>query len=73
MKIRVADSTGCPVPQFIVEAESEKDRMILKSFTEFRDYTNDKWEFNLHGVTYSGDVSGPISFNFGWTNKNNLK
>jgi hypothetical protein len=64
MKIRVADSTGCPVPQFVVEAENETDQIILRAFCGFPDYTKDKWEFTFSGATH-GD-HGVSAFNFGW-------
>ena len=63
MKIRVAESTGCPVPQFIVEAENDQERLILKSFVTF---SKDKWKFHLHGFS-SNKREGVASFNFGWT------
>lgn len=65
MKIRMEESTGCPVPQFVVEAETEDERLMLRAFSTFPDYTKEKWEFRFHGWTLSCG-QGATSFNFGW-------
>ena len=66
MKARIADSRGVPVPQFIVEAENEIERQVLKTFCMLPSWMQDKYEFWLHGYCISGDVDGVTSFNFGW-------
>jgi len=64
MRIEIADSMGCPVTQFVVHAENDLDRFILKAFLTFPDNAKDKWVFRKHG--YTCDDSGYRSFNFGW-------
>ena len=67
MKIKAAPATGCPVPQFVVYAETEEDRMLMRAFTSFPDYARESWEFRLHGPTFGdGDIQ---AFNFGWAKK----
>ncbi len=76
MKIRAADSTGCPFPQFVVEAESESDRIILKAFLSPQTFTKpgepQPWLFHLHGCGSKSDVDGYTSFNFGWQKRPHL-
>ena len=64
MKIRIADSTNRPEPQFVVEAESDNDRHILKMFCQISHHSKVKLKFWMHG--YSSDPNGYQSFNFGW-------
>ena len=64
MKIRLSDSTGRPELQFVVEAESDEDRLFLKMFIYSPLYSKDKLIFHLHG--HSGGGVGISSFNFGW-------
>jgi stress response protein SCP2 len=64
MQIRYAIATGCPHGQFVVEAESATERAILAAFLGAY---NAGWKFHLHGHTYSGNVDGPVAFNFGWS------
>lgn len=59
MKIRFADG-----PQFVVEAENDQDRQILKMFVDYG-YKNNQI-FHLHGSCYSLDLGGITSFNFGY-------
>lgn len=68
MRLELADSTGCPVPQFIIKAESDADRMLLKAFTQFRDNAKDEWVFWFHGSCVE-EGAGVASFNFGWQRK----
>jgi hypothetical protein len=58
MKIRFADS-----PQFVVEAETDQDRQILKMFTEYG-YKNNQ-VFHMHGCCWQSGL-GCTSFNFGY-------
>ena len=62
MKIRPTDSEGRPEPQFIVEAETETDTMILKMFLMQESKKN--LEFKMHGLCYQNGKYK--SFNFGW-------
>ena len=71
MKIRLSDSTGRPEPQFVVEAESDEDRLFLKMFIYSPLYSKDKLIFHLHG--HSGGNVGISSFNFGWVVKQPLE
>jgi hypothetical protein len=65
MKIRVAESTGRPEPQFVVEAETAEDRVFLKMFLTIRDYYPErKLALHMHG--YGSNGHGYNSFNFGW-------
>ncbi len=65
MKIRAADSTSVPIPQFVVEAENETDRQILKAFCQVPHHTKN-WQFRMHGYVGQSDIDGVTSFNFGW-------
>jgi len=66
MRIRVAEQTGHPVPQFVVYADDETERAILGAFTNYKQNSKQPVQFWLHGSTYSCDVSGVTSFNFGY-------
>lgn len=63
MKVRAAHSTGRSEPQFVIEAETEQDRLILKMFEKPHDDKSAR--FVIHGFTYEIG-KGIISFNFGW-------
>ena len=52
------------VGQFIVYAEDEMERAILRRFVNHRK----GWKFWLHGSNTKCDLSGVSSFNFGWIN-----
>lgn len=61
MKIQFEDSTGCPLPQFVVYPETKEEHMLLKAF--FYEMNKEKWKFGLHGyVTQDNSIK---SFNFG--------
>jgi hypothetical protein len=62
MKIRMAEATGCPVPQFVVYPEGEEEQMLLRAF--FHLHHNDpEWLFQMHGCVHQdGKIT---SFNFG--------
>ncbi len=68
MKIRVAPQTGMPCPQFIIEAEDERDSILLDVFCHWPQYTKGRFELHLHGCTYQSckGYDTPSSFNFGW-------
>ena len=66
MKIRHAASTGCIVGQFVVEAETPSERLLLEMFLGLPQQSRKNWEFHLHGHTRSSDVDGVTSFNFGY-------
>lgn len=68
MRIKYTAATGCPVGQFIVEAETDQERAILTSFTSSALYC-EGWRFWRHGDTYSGDVQAVTSFNFGYVKR----
>jgi len=70
MKIRTADSTGRPEPQFVVEAETDEDCLFLKMFLQAPNYSKEKLMFWLHGWTSQNGKYK--TFNFGWISlKNN--
>lgn len=65
MRVRFAAATGCPMGQFVIEAENDDERAILRQFVN----TDQKvWRFWLHGTsgTLRVPYTGPDSFNFGW-------
>ena len=62
MKIRPADSEGRPEPQFIVEAETDTDTIILKMFL-MQEYKKNL-RFAMHGLSIQDGKYK--SFNFGW-------
>ena len=66
MKIRYASATGCPAGQFLVEAENDAERAVLRQFVNFPDYAKDNWRFHLHGWSAQSGVDGIVAFNFGW-------
>ena len=66
MRIQIADSTGRPEPQFVVFAENECDRHILKMFCKAKEISKVPLKLWLHGSSMSSDVQGITSFNFGW-------
>jgi hypothetical protein len=69
MKIRAADSTGIPVPQFVVTAETQEEEMLLKAFLMYPTTSKDKVKFWLHG--WGGDQNVQYkNFNFGWVKEN---
>jgi hypothetical protein len=65
MRIKIAESKGCPAPQFVVIAETDQERAILKIFCHINDYSNKHWKFYFHGCTYEQGIES--AFNFGWT------
>lgn len=69
MKIDIAPSTGRPEPQFTVIAESQIEKLILKTFIDIRHDSKKTLQFHLHGHSRSQDNSGIVSFNFGWIEK----
>lgn len=66
MKIRISKSTGCPVPQFVVTAETAEEKMMLRAILAFPQYAKDEWTFHLHGSGMEGGSPGYDHFNFGW-------
>lgn len=69
MKIEFSDATNCPVPQFVVFAETKQERLLLKAF--FHMWHKPEWEFAVGGITHSSSVEQPniTSFNFGLRKK----
>lgn len=67
MKIRIAESSNRPEPQFVVEAENDIDQLFLRMFCYIPLYSKNPLELTFHG--YSGGSRGVSSFNFGWTEK----
>lgn len=70
MRIRPASSTGRPEPQFVVEAETEAEKLMLKMFIDIKDESSKDLKIHLHGHT-RGD-GGVSSFNFGWIESNKV-
>lgn len=64
MKIIYRPATNCPSGQFVVYAENETDRQILRDFfsADLKD-----WKWHLHGHTV--DIEGIHTFNFGWAKR----
>lgn len=74
MKIRFTGATGCPWGQFVVEAENEADRAILRCFmTPAITADAPGWQFVNHGSTWNCDHAdgNPTAFNFGWRRSDN--
>jgi hypothetical protein len=57
--------TNYPCGQFVVTAENEQDRGILRAFLAAGEYMKQPPKFVLHGQTHTGNV-GITSFNFGY-------
>lgn len=64
MQVRVAESRGMPVPQFVITAQSETERVLLSHFASCA-YDSHTYKFHFHGATYQSGVKGARSFNFG--------
>ena len=62
MKIEYTDATGCPHGQFVILAESVRERFLLRAFLSA---DRGDWTFHQHGQTYD---TGPgiVRFHFGW-------
>lgn len=70
MRIEYKPSTGNPFGQFVVHAENDLERTVLHNFLEAGHMGYTFW---LHGSVYSCNVSGDVSFNFGWIKKRKKK
>lgn len=66
MRLEMVDATGCPVPQFIIKADTNEERLLLKAFVHFRDQARDSWVLGMHGYDVDSGA-GVSSFNFGWS------
>lgn len=66
MKVRMAEATGCLVPQFVIEAETDEERIFLKTFARFPEFARDEWKMHLHGHTMDLDRGGASAINLGW-------
>jgi hypothetical protein len=53
------------VPQFVIEAETEQDRLLLGVVAMFPMHAKGKWEFTYHGYTRQSHF-GIVALNFGW-------
>lgn len=67
MKVRIAHSTSSPFPQFVVEAETNEEKLLLGLFVDASGTSKDELKFHLHGHSRASD--GVSSFNFGWIKK----
>lgn len=65
MRIEPRESTGRAEPQFVVTAETDAERLLLKQFTE-KWWDDGESEFHLHGWGYNSSQMGVQHFNFGW-------
>lgn len=65
MKVRFAEATGCPFGQFIIEAENDNDRTLMKVFLAA---PRKEWQFHLHGYSLVC-MQGFDNFNFGWVDR----
>lgn len=64
MRIKYASATGSQYGQFVVYADNEEERAILKTFLSA---PKNKYKFWLHG--YGGRMGMTYEhFNFGWGN-----
>ena len=69
MKVRTIETTGCPVPSFSIEAETEHERMLLHAFLRFPLYAKEDWFVQLQSESRRSGESGPYAFNVGWTRR----
>ena len=67
MKVRIAHSTSSPFNQFVVEAETIEEKLLLRLFVDAPDLCKDGLKFHIHGHSRAND--GVSSFNFGWIKK----
>lgn len=63
MKVEVADSSTSKVPQFVIYAETNAERILMALFVEKAYSSNHKLIF--HGATYKSGAPGVSSFHFG--------
>lgn len=63
MKTRIAESTGRPEPQFILETENNEEHLLVKMFLRIKDHSKEKLVLHLHGYQCG---EGHCTFNFGW-------
>ncbi|MFZ4569725.1 MAG: CGNR zinc finger domain-containing protein [Bacteroidales bacterium] len=63
MKTRIAESTGRPEPQFILETENNEEHLLVKMFLRIKDHSKEKLVLHLHGYQCG---EGHSTFNFGW-------
>lgn len=66
MKVCYAEATNCPHGQFVVTAETDDERALLRLFVTA---PREEWKPWLHGCRYELDHPGVSSLNFGWTRK----
>lgn len=63
MKTKIAESTGRPEPQFILETENNEEHLLVKMFLRIKDHSKEKLVLHLHGYQCG---EGHCIFNFGW-------
>jgi len=68
MRVEIASQTGQPVPQFIIYAETDAERLVMQQFVTYS-YYEPRPVFWLHGWTYGMGMTGVSSFNFGYRNR----
>src|SRR5262245_51021302 len=62
MIIRVAAQTGMPVPQFIVTAETDAERLLLDAFVKYKNIN--PVTFWYHGTSYACGRDGAFEGRF---------
>lgn len=71
MKVRIAHSTSSPFPQFVIDAETLEEKLLLLLFVDAPDISKEELKFHIHGQSRASD--GVSSFNFGWIKKPDTK
>ena len=71
MKVRIAHSTISAFPQFVIEAETNEEKLLLKLFIDAPDISKEELKFHLHGHSCASNAVS--SFNFGWIKKQDIK
>lgn len=73
MRVEIAEQTGRSVPQFIIYAENDAERVLLNHFVSYKQAARPKVLFWLHGWVYEMDRVGVKSFSFGYVYEHVMK
>jgi hypothetical protein len=68
MKVELRIQPGHPVPQFLIFAETDAERVVLRNFIEYPIDSEVPVRFWIHGTQH--DETGMLSFNFGYAKVN---
>lgn len=67
MIIKWGGTTGCLAGNFLVTAENDQERAILRLFVHWPEEAKGDWRFMIQNYGCSTLVDGVTSFLFGWS------